>query len=214
MRILNVPLYTIVTGLAIAGSFTGCFLLGKNEKKESEPSHNRISYNLDMETPGSNNMPERWIPRNPRDTTITVDSLMKICHTDTVVKQHGNSSILLERNGVLGWTVAKTVIDEQYSGQKIKLTGYLKTEDVRGWAGLWFRIDGADSVLAFDNMVKTAARGTTDWTEYTIELNYDCRNAQHIVAGAQIFGTGRAWVDNMHISIDGVDIAVAPILKK
>ncbi|MBL7693077.1 MAG: hypothetical protein JNM41_15895 [Flavipsychrobacter sp.] len=211
MKKQNVLLFAIIAGLAIA--MTGCFLHGKKHVKESEPLQTRVNYNLDMETPGSNNMPERWIPRHPRDTTISVDSLMKICHTDTVVKQHGRSSILLERNGVLGWTVTKTIIDERFNGQKIKLTGYLKTEDVRGWAGLWFRIDGQDSVLAFDNMAKTAAKGTTDWTEYTIELNYDGKNAQHILAGAQIFGTGRAWVDNMHISIDGVDIATAKLLN-
>lgn len=193
---------------------SGCFLQGKNHVKESEPVQKRVNYNLDMETQGSNNMPERWQPRHPRDTTISADSLMKICHTDTVVKQHGRSSILLERNGVQGWTVTKTIIDERFSGQKIKLTGYLKTEEVNGAAGLWFRIDGADTVLAFDNMMRTAVRGTTDWTEYTIELNYDGKNAQHIVAGAQILGTGKVWVDNMHISIDGVDIATAELLKK
>jgi C-terminal processing protease CtpA/Prc len=168
------------------------------------------SYNLDMEIPDGRGMPAGWIARTPKDTTISADSLVKLCHIDTAVRQQGKSSILLDRTDVAGWTVVKTIITKAFGGQKIKLTGYLKSEDLAGGAGLWLRIDGAEKVLEFDNMMKRAVTGTTDWTEYTIELNYDGKNAKSIVAGAQMMGTGKVWVDNLHITIDGVDISQAP----
>jgi len=172
------------------------------------------SYNLDMERPGANGMPDGWIARTPKDTTISADSLRKLIHADNVVKQHGSSSILLDLSNTVGWTVAKTIIKKSFAGQKIKLTGYLKTEDVKGGAGLWFRIDGVNGPIEFENMMKRAVSGTTDWTEYTIELNYDGKNAQSIVAGAQMMGTGKLWLDNVHISIDGVDLSKAALYQE
>ena len=38
-------------------------------------------------------------------------------------------------------------------GKKVRYSGYIKTEGVtRGYAGLWWRVDGPSGVLAFDNM--------------------------------------------------------------
>ena len=42
------------------------------------------------------------------------------------------------------------------------MSGYMKSQDVAGWAGFWFRIDGQGArPLAFDNMHGRAVRGTT-----------------------------------------------------
>jgi erythromycin esterase-like protein len=55
-------------------------------------------------------------------------------------------------------------------GKKIRFSGAIKTTDLEGFAGLWWRADGPNGVLAFDNMQTRAAKGTTDWKRYEIVL--------------------------------------------
>jgi len=92
------------------------------------------------------------------------------------------------------------VIPYTFKGHEIKLIGYLKTQDVTGFAGFWLRIDGT---AAFNNMQDQNIRGTTDWKEYTITLPYDDKNAVNINAGALISGSGKIWFDNVRVFIDG-----------
>ena len=56
-------------------------------------------------------------------------------------------------------------------GKKIRFSGAIKTTDLEGFAGLWWRADGPNGVLAFDNMQTRAAKGTTDWKRYEIVLD-------------------------------------------
>ena len=41
-----------------------------------------------------------------------------------------------------------------YLGKRIKMTGYIKSENVTDWAGMWFRVDSKTEyeILSFDNM--------------------------------------------------------------
>ena len=87
-----------------------------------------------------------------------------------------------------------------FKGHEIKLMGYLKTQDVTGFAGFWLRIDGT---AAFNNMQDQNIRGTTDWKEYTITLPYDDKNAVNINTGALISGSGKIWFDDVRVFIDG-----------
>ncbi len=52
------------------------------------------------------------------------------------------------------------------------MTGYLKSDSVNGWTGLWLRVDNADNQpLSFDNMYDRGITGTTAWTKYEIILD-------------------------------------------
>jgi erythromycin esterase-like protein len=89
------------------------------------------------------------------------------------------------------------------AGKKIRYSGYIKTDGVtRGFAGLWWRVDGPSGVLAFDNMQSRGVTGTTDWAKYTIELPADA-NAKNINFGALLQGNGTAWFDGFTIELDG-----------
>jgi hypothetical protein len=53
-------------------------------------------------------------------------------------------------------TLTQSMDAEPYRGKALRYTGYLRPEDVRGWTGLWMRVDSADGLsLAFDNMQTT-----------------------------------------------------------
>jgi len=91
------------------------------------------------------------------------------------------------------------------AGKRVRYSGYLKTANVtRGYAGLWWRVDGEPGViLAFDNMADRGPRGTTDWARFDIELPV-AANARNINFGALHTGDGSAWFDGLAIELDGV----------
>ncbi len=89
------------------------------------------------------------------------------------------------------------------AGKKVSYSGYIKTEGVtRGWAGLWWRVDGASGVLAFDNMQTRGATGSSDWKRYVIELPVDA-SVKNINFGMLMPGDGAAWFDALTIELDG-----------
>src|SRR5690606_37403374 len=89
-----------------------------------------------------------------------------------------------------------------FTGDTAELRGWLRTEDVAQFGGLWLRLDGASRKLQFDNMQDRGPRGTTDWTEYRIRLPLD-DDARTIVLGALLPGTGTLWVDDVQLLVDG-----------
>ena len=92
-------------------------------------------------------------------------------------------------------------IPADFGGKKIKMTGYIKTEDVTdGYAGLWMRIDPN---VGFDNMGNRQITGTTDWKKYEIELDLKPAQAKTIVFGALIAGKGTMWLDDIEVTVDG-----------
>jgi Erythromycin esterase len=89
------------------------------------------------------------------------------------------------------------------AGKKVRYSGYIKTEGVtRGFAGLWWRVDGPSGVLAFDNMQARGVTGSKDWAKFTIELPVDA-TARNINFGALLPGDGTAWFDDLAIELDG-----------
>ena len=97
-------------------------------------------------------------------------------------------------------------IPAKYKGSQIQLQGYMKLEDVQdGFGGLLLRIDGKGGSLAFDNMEQRDIKGTVDWQQYTINLDYPEEAEQIFVAGILV-GKGTAWFDNFTLTIDGKDV--------
>ncbi len=96
-----------------------------------------------------------------------------------------------------------------FSGSTVELSGWLKTRDVTGFAGLWLREDGKTGPIQFDNMRSRKLEGTTDWTRYTIRLPVDGR-ARSLYLGALLVGTGTVWVDDLALLVDGVPPEQAP----
>jgi len=122
--------------------------------------------------------------------------------------QSGKNAVVIEYSGASpdfrAWSYS---IPAKYAGSKVKLTGYIKTENVAGgWAGLWLRVDPR---VAFDNMKDRGVTGTTDWTKYEVELDLKPDQAERIVVGGLLVGTGKMWLDNLNVTIDGVALADA-----
>jgi TonB family protein len=90
------------------------------------------------------------------------------------------------------------------AGKRVRLSGYIKTQEVtEGYAGLWWRVDGAAGTLAFDNMRDRGVTGTTDWKRYDVELQV-AADAANINFGVLFPANGTAWFDSLTIELDGV----------
>ena len=96
---------------------------------------------------------------------------------------------------------------EAAAGKRIRFSGYIKTDGItRGYAGLWWRVDGKSGTLAFDNMNDRGATGTTDWKRYELELAVPAE-AININFGAILTGDGAAWFDDWAVEIAGAPYA-------
>ena len=89
-------------------------------------------------------------------------------------------------------------------GKRLRVTGFIKTEDVSGYAGLWWRVDGESKTgpLAFANLKDLAPKGTTDWKQYELEIPV-AEKATAIWFGVLLAGSGTAWFDSMKVELDG-----------
>jgi erythromycin esterase-like protein len=101
--------------------------------------------------------------------------------------------------GVLTWTFPV----EPARGKKVRYSGYIRTEAItRGWAGLWWRVDGEQRAIAFDNMMDRGPKGTTPWTRYEVALEV-APTATNINFGILHPGDGTAWFDSLSVELDG-----------
>ncbi len=95
-------------------------------------------------------------------------------------------------------TLMQSCNAEPFKSKKVKMSGYVKAENVGGWAALWLRIDGAEEgeILGFDNMADRAIEGSNDWSKYEIVIEVP-DNSVRIAYGALLYGTGKIWIDQI-----------------
>ena len=87
----------------------------------------------------------------------------------------------------------------RYRGQRVRLSGYLRTGGVRGWAGMWLRVDPKDGpALEFENMQRRPLVGSNDWKAYQIELDV-AEEAEEIHFGCLLVGQGEVWFDDVQL---------------
>jgi len=132
-------------------------------------------------------------------------------HFDSTIVYSGRGAVRLERNANSpnSFTSIARQIPMDFEGKTIEFSGFLRTESVTGFVGLWMREDGPAGAVQFDNMQSKKLKGTTDWTEYTIRLPLDMR-AKTLYFGVLLSGEGKAWIDDLSLLVDGKSIDEAP----
>nr|WP_264930839.1 AraC family transcriptional regulator [Paenibacillus sp. LS1] len=85
---------------------------------------------------------------------------------------------------------------DKYVGKRMKLSGFVKTERVDAFCGLWMRVDNnVHDVLQFDNMHDRPITGTQPWNQYNIVLDVP-EDSAVISFGVILNGKGKVWVDS------------------
>jgi len=132
-------------------------------------------------------------------------------HFDSTIVYSGKGAARLERdaNSPNPFTTITKQIPIDFEGKTIEYHGFLRTESVSGFVGLWMREDGPAGAVQFDNMQSKQLKGTTNWTEYTISLPLDTR-AKTLYFGVLLSGEGKVWIDDLNLLVDGKSIDEAP----
>jgi hypothetical protein len=128
------------------------------------------------------------------DTGVTTD-VSKSGTTSAFIK----SKVGIEEIEGFG-TLMQQFSPGKYLGRRIMLSGYVKSENIDQWAGLWMRVDGrkGGSSLAFDNMMDRPITGSTEWERYEVVLDVAVE-AGNIAFGFLLSGTGALWADGLTI---------------
>ena len=158
----------------------------------------------------SNKIPDGWFPAgsNPSEYEMGIDNS---------TFQSGNSCAYIKskspKEKEFG-TLMQTISAENYLGKRLQLSGYIKSENVKGWSGLWMRIDGNNNQqLGFDNMQGRAIKGTTEWKKYEIVLDIPS-NSKSINYGLLLGGEGKVWFDNFKLEEVDKSIPVTNLRKE
>ena len=116
---------------------------------------------------------------------------------DDKVVHRGQFSARLQRGSAITLMVPVT-----FSGDFLTLRGFLKTEGVTEFAGLWLRVDGnSGNPVGYENMRSQGLRGSTDWREYSIRIPL-ASNGTYVYFGVLTEG-GTTWADDLELLIDG-----------
>ena len=134
---------------------------------------------------------------------------------DSVIAHGGARSAYIQFQGVepQGWaTIMQTFRADAYRGKRVRLSAFVRTEDVEAGALLWMRVEGpGDSVLAFDNMGDRPIRSAPDWRLHDVVLEVPTR-ASAVAIGLLLEGGGRVWIDDVTMSAVASDVALtAPL---
>lgn len=99
-----------------------------------------------------------------------------------------------------------------YLGKRMRFSGFVKSENITGWSGLWMRIDDkSENILAFDNMETRSIKGTTEWNHYACVLDIPAE-ASRINIGILLSGYGQVWLSDCNFEEVGTDIPVTDSL--
>ncbi|MBZ0243619.1 MAG: peptidase S41, partial [Bacteroidales bacterium] len=151
--------------------------------------------NLDFQQ-NENGYPAKWENFGSEEYKIYIDSVN--------VKSGKFSAVIENTDEKSDFKALAISLPNNYNGKFIRLTGYIKTENVtEGYAGLWMRIDPQ---LAFDNMNNRGVTGTTDWAKHEITLPLNPQKTDKIVIGGLLVGKGKMWLDDLQVQIDGKDL--------
>ncbi len=132
---------------------------------------------------------------------------------DNQVFHGGKYSARIERTATSPstFTTITLSLPIDFAGKTIQWRGWVKTENVSssGAAALWLREDSFGSSLQFNTTQGLNINGTTDWKQFSISVP-EQPAGQSLSFGFLLVGSGKAWVDDLELLVDGVPIAKAP----
>lgn len=105
-------------------------------------------------------------------------------------------------------TLMQTFSAVEYRGKRVRFQAQVRTEEVKGWSGLWMRVDCASEFsCAFYNNQDKPMRGTNGWTLRSVTLDVP-QDAKEISFGVTNVGGGTSWIDDLKVEVVGDDVAV------
>jgi len=183
-----------------AGLLLVCICVTQGTGRGQSNDRSDLAKALSFEVQPSGDMPGGW-GGGPPGTIFADDKVVHGGRWSARIERHTGSPEAFS-------TITKA-IPMDFAGNSIEFRGFLRTEDVSDFAGLWMREDGETPALAFDNMQSRQLKGTTPWTEYSITLP-DKPEGRKLFFGVLMAGTGKTWADDLQLLVDGKPVWDAP----
>lgn len=154
--------------------------------------------------------PEGWMLFSP-----TMDKYVVWSDSATTVSGVASVGLKSKSNDAKEYASAMQMMPPgKYLNKRVRFSGFLKTENVTGSAGLWLRVDGANrEALGFDNMQTRPVKGTTDWRRYDVVLDVPT-GATNLAFGALLVGAGNVWMDKVSMEAVSLDVPVTNLASK
>jgi len=87
------------------------------------------------------------------------------------------------------------------AGKKIKMTGYIKTQNVKGVAPIGVQCWGKGIIIKFGTtQFKQPVSGTTGWKKVTVVLDVP-KNTEKVRVLCMLIGTGKVWFDDVKLEV-------------
>jgi len=131
-------------------------------------------------------------------------------YKDDSVRFDGKNSIRLEKDLAStkgGFGAITFTLPTNFKGSEITLKGYIKTERVEGYAGLWLRTVTGNVMVDMKNMSENGVTGTQEWKQYNISLRMN-EEVTGIYFGGLLAGKGKSWFDKLELLIDNKPIGL------
>ena len=90
----------------------------------------------------------------------------------------------------------QTVRADAYRGRRVRLTGFVKTKGLDGWAGLWMHVYSSDRLITNDAHGLRHDSRDSDWTPFAVVLDIP-QDAETISFGSELSGAGKCWVSDI-----------------
>ncbi|AQQ68435.1 hypothetical protein Mag101_12930 [Microbulbifer agarilyticus] len=159
----------------------------------------------------SDQLPESWFKtgKTPALSACTAG-------IDRQLNYLGDSNItLLCESPTEGFITAMQQFSaEEFRGSRVRFSAQVKAEDVKGWSGLWMRIDATEKkAVAFDNMMDRPIKGTQGWSPYEVVLDVPA-DGERISFGVLIENQGQVWLKDTEFEAVPTNVATTGALQR
>lgn len=155
-------------------------------------------------------IPAGWFKSGtePQDYTIGIDRNMS---------ENGNSSAYIKSKELKpsgSCDLMQEIKADNYRGERVRLTGYVKTKFVSYWAGLFMTVEDATGrPMEYDNMQNRPIVGSSDWVKYDIVLDIP-KNSSRILFGISLHGKGEIWIDDCKLLVVNKNVPLTDLSGK
>lgn len=108
------------------------------------------------------------------------------------------------------YTLLEQYLDaQQFAGKRVRVTGYIKGQDVSGVAGLFLRYYATldQSVVDLSRLEGQKVTGTSDWRKYEAVMDIPA-GSYAIGYGLSITGEGEVWIDSLVVEVVGSEVPI------
>ncbi|TCD17963.1 alpha/beta hydrolase [Pedobacter psychrodurus] len=133
---------------------------------------------------------------------------------DSAEKHSGKYALLITKTDEeikSTYDFSKIVLPVKCEGNKLEIKFFLKLENVDNYVDFSSWVEDEDNgMLQYTNLSANKINGTKGWQQYSLKLSLQ-KEASKIYLFPVLYGTGKLWIDDVQVLIDGVDISEAKI---